>query len=434
MNYQETLDYLFSQLPMFSRVGAAAYKKDIYNTVALCESLGNPQNKFKSIHIAGTNGKGSTSHMLAAVFQENGYKTGLYTSPHLKEFGERIRINGQMIDPNFVINFTEKTKSLCKSIQPSFFELTVAMAFEYFAIHEVDIAIIETGLGGRLDSTNIIQPILSVITNIGFDHTHLLGNTISDIAAEKAGIIKNNTPVVIGETTPETKIIFEEKAKSTDSEIIYAEDNFEISIKENNAAHIICNVTDKSSDTTALLSSDLNGEYQTKNIRTVLTALKKINSLGFNLYEAKTKTALSHVKKRTGLKGRWDIISTTPTIILDVAHNKDGIQMVLNQLSTTYQNKKIHFVLGFVNDKDIDAILEMLPKNAKYYFTNAHIERALPHHELKVIAKNKGLEGISFDHINDAILDAKKNADQDDIIMVCGSFFTLAEIDEDQII
>lgn len=432
MNYQETLQYLYSQLPMFSRIGAAAYKKDIHNTVALCNALGNPQNQFKSIHIAGTNGKGSTSHMLAAALQQQGYKTGLYTSPHLKDFGERIRINGAMIDPEFVIQFTEKTKALCKSIQPSFFELTVAMAFEYFAVQKVDIAVIETGLGGRLDSTNIINPILSIITNIGFDHTQFLGNTLEAIAFEKAGIIKQHTPVVIGEVIPETKKVFEEKANTTNSSILFAEDCYDISVKDHRNNQMVCEVLNKTTQEFNVLITDLNGLYQTKNLKTLLTSIDVLNKNGITIKEENVATALANVKKLTGLRGRWDIISNEPTIILDVAHNKDGIQTLLHQLNSNYLNSKFHFVLGFVNDKDIDSILDLLPKAASYYFTNAHIERALPREKLRLLAKEKNLSGDSFDDINQAIVNAINNAQKNDVIIACGSFFTLAEINENQ--
>ena len=428
MTYQETLEYLFAQLPMFSRVGAAAYKKDIHNTIALCEALGNPQRQFKSIHIAGTNGKGSTSHMLAAILQQHGYKTGLYTSPHIKDFGERILINGKMIDPQFVIDFTEKTKSLFQTIQPSFFELTVAMAFDYFAKEKVDIAVIETGLGGRLDSTNIIQPILSVITNIGMDHTNLLGNTLEAIAFEKAGIIKKNTPVVIGETTPSTKNIFTKTATTNKADIYFSEELYscEQSISEN--LLMSCEVRDLISSETFTLHCDLNGMYQLNNIRTALTVISILKKIGLTFNDKDLMHAFANVQAITGLSGRWQIISKNPEVILDVAHNKDGIQMVLKQLLYQYKPSQIHFVLGFVNDKEINPILELLPKQSHYYFTNAHIQRALSHNDLKNKAHSFELKGDSYDNVNDAILMAKKTANPDEVIMVCGSFFILSEI------
>jgi dihydrofolate synthase/folylpolyglutamate synthase len=430
MTYEEALSYLYSQLPMFSRIGVAAYKVDIHNTVALCEALGNPQNKFKSIHIAGTNGKGSTSHMLAAMLHQQGFKTGLYTSPHIKDFGERIRINGNMIDQDFVVAFTEKTKSICKNIQPSFFELTVAMAFEYFALQEVDIAVIETGLGGRLDSTNIINPLLSIITNIGYDHTNLLGNTLEAISFEKAGIIKSNTPVVIGEYLQETKPVFEKKANEMKAPIFFASEIYEASVIENSHQFLKCKVTDKSNQHTEIFTLDLNGNYQLKNLRTVLAAEKILATLGFKIDEANEKSALANVKTITGLKGRWDVVSEAPLCIHDVAHNKDGIIALLQQLKDNHSNSNYHFVIGFVNDKDISSVLELLPKEANYYFTNAHIPRALPHAELKALANERNLAGESYDDVNEAITTAKKTANENDVIVVCGSFFILAEVNQ----
>jgi dihydrofolate synthase/folylpolyglutamate synthase len=428
MTYEEALSYLYSQLPMFSRIGAAAYKVDIHNTVALCEALGNPQTKFKSIHIAGTNGKGSTSHMIAAMLQQQGFKTGLYTSPHIKDFGERIRINGKLIDQDFVVAFTEKTKSICKDIEPSFFELTVAMAFEYFALHKVDIAVIETGLGGRLDSTNIINPILSIITNIGYDHMNLLGNTLESISFEKAGIIKTNTPVVIGEYLPETKPVFENKAREMNAPILYASEIYEVTLLENSNQFLKCEVKDSTNQHAEIFSLDLNGNYQLKNLRTVLAAEKILATLGFEIDEPNEKSALAHVKTITGLKGRWDVVSEKPLCIHDVAHNKDGINALLQQLKESHQNSNYHFVIGFVNDKDISSVLELLPNNAHYYFTNAHIPRALPHAELKSLANKKNLIGKSYDDVNEAISTAKKMANENDVIIVCGSFFILAEV------
>jgi dihydrofolate synthase/folylpolyglutamate synthase len=430
MNYEETLTYLYEQLPMFSRIGAAAYKKDINNTVLLCEALDNPQEKFKSIHIAGTNGKGSTSHMLAAMLQQQGYKTGLYTSPHIKEFGERIRINGEMIDKDFVVAFTEQTISLCHDIQPSFFELTVAMAFKYFAEKKVDIAVIETGLGGRLDSTNIINPILSIITNIGFDHTNLLGNTLEEISFEKAGIIKINTPVVIGEYLNETRPVFEKKAKEMHAEIHYAENAIEISAVKQENGLLNCRATNWRTRNSENFSLDLCGFYQLKNLKTVLTASKILSTLGFEINEENEKLALRQVKTLTGLRGRWDVVAKDPVVIHDVAHNKDGINALLAQLKESYGLSSYHFVIGFVNDKDVETILKLLPTNAYYYYTNAHIPRALPHDDLKSIAQKHHLNGDSFDDINEAIKIAKLTAKKEDVIIVCGSFFILAEVNQ----
>jgi dihydrofolate synthase / folylpolyglutamate synthase len=429
MNYQQTLEYLFGQLPMYSRVGASAYKEDLHNTILLCNSIGNPQHKFKTIHIAGTNGKGSTSHMLAAILQQNGYKTGLYTSPHIKDFRERIRINGEMISEQFVIDFVAKTKEVSNAIKPSFFELTVAMAFDYFASQKVDIAIIETGLGGRLDSTNIITPILSIITNIGLDHVQILGDTIQKIAVEKAGIIKPNVPVVIGEYTNETKPIFEQKACAENSEIYFAQDEYECSNVLYDSKYLSLNVTNKLYNQTEHFNLDLNGVYQTKNICTVLSAEGILIKLGYNLTEQNEKIALQNIKKITGLKGRWDVLQQNPTVITDVAHNKDGILQIINQLETYYPTAALHFILGFVSDKDVDIVLKLFPENASYYFTNAHIPRAMPFAELKQIAEKNNLQGNGFDTVNEAFLSAKSKSKPNDVIVICGSFFVIAEFE-----
>jgi dihydrofolate synthase/folylpolyglutamate synthase len=428
MTYTETIEYLYAQLPMFSRIGAAAYKKDLHNTIELCAALGNPHNNFKSIHVAGTNGKGSTCHMLAAILQQAGYKTGLYTSPHVKQFGERIRVDGKMIDEHFVIDFVERTKTLTAQIQPSFFELTVAMAFEYFSKENVDIAIIETGLGGLLDSTNVISPILSIITNIGYDHTNILGNTLPEIAFQKAGIIKANTPVVIGEVLPETKNIFVKQANEKEAPILFAQSRFFAEFIEPTGNLLFCNVKDNVTHTVEKLRLDLNGIYQAKNICTVLSAVDVLRRLGYTIPESDLHHALENVKELTGMRGRWDIVQLHPTVIQDVAHNTDGITQVILQLSNNYPKAGLHFVLGFVKDKDVDHVLELFPKEARFYFTNAHIPRALPHQDLRELAAAKGLPGDSFDNVNDAIAAAKSNAARSDVIMICGSFFTIAEI------
>lgn len=428
MTYPQTIEYLYAQLPMFTRIGAVAYKKDLHNTIELCKALGDPQHKFKSLHVAGTNGKGSTCHMLAAILQQAGYKTGLYTSPHVKAFGERIRIDGKMIDETFVIDFVERTKELTEKIQPSFFELTVAMAFEYFAKEKVDIAIIETGLGGRLDSTNIISPILSVITNIGYDHTNILGNTLPEIASQKAGIIKQNTHVVIGEILPITKNIFVQEANEKEAPVYFAQSRFFTEFIEPTGNLLFCNVKDNLTHTVEKLRLDLNGIYQAKNICTVLCAVEILRKQGYNLAESQLHHALENVKELTGMRGRWDIVQLHPTIIQDVAHNTDGISQVLLQLENNYPKSRLHFVLGFVKDKDVEHVLELFPKNASFYFTNAHIPRALPHPELKAMAASKNLNGGSFDDVNEAISAAKQNAAEHDVIMICGSFFIIAEI------
>ncbi len=431
MTYEQTIEYLYSQLPMFSRIGAAAYNKDLFNITELCNALDNPQHKFKTIHIAGTNGKGSTSHMLAAILQEAGYKTGLYTSPHIKEFGERIRINGKMIDHDFVIDFTERTNVISTKVKPSFFELVVAMAFDYFALEKVDIAIIETGLGGRLDSTNIISPLLSVITNIGYDHMNLLGDTLPVIAFEKAGIIKRNTPVIIGETLEETKPVFAEKAAEMNAEIHYTEDQYDFSNAEIKGSYLNCTIKNKMSVTTEIIKIDLLGIYQVKNVCSVLNAVKILQQSGFTIPDTAVHNGLANTKKLTGLCGRWDLLQSNPAIILDVAHNEDGIKQLLLQLEKDYPTAEIHFVLGFVNDKDIDKMLSLLPKNASYYFTNAHIPRALPYELLKEKASLYDLKGKGFELVDAAIENAKMNASENDVIMVCGSFFIIAEVARD---
>ena len=430
MTYQQTIDYLYAQLPMYSRIGAAAYKADLHNTIALCNAINNPQTKFKSIHIAGTNGKGSTSHMLAAMLQQAGYKTGLYTSPHLKDFRERIKINGQIITEAFVVDFVETTKTISEQIKPSFFELTVAMAFDYFAKEKVDIAVIETGLGGRLDSTNIITPILSIITNICYDHTDLLGDTLEKIAVEKAGIIKPNIPVVIGEYLPETKDIFINKAKVCNAPIHFAQDEYKVSNVNYSMQLLSCDVTNTEPNITEFFELDLNGLYQTKNIRTVLCAEGILMQQGFTIKNKDEKYALKHVKQLTGLYGRWDVVSNNPTIILDVAHNEDGIQQLLYQLYVVRRpSSALHFVMGFVKDKDVNKVLSNLPKGAAYYFSNAHIDRAMPHQEILEKAKAYVLTAQSFDNVNEALKAAKLNAAVDDIIIVCGSVFLIAEVD-----
>jgi dihydrofolate synthase/folylpolyglutamate synthase len=429
MNYEKTLEWLYTQLPLFSRVGAAAYKADLDNTIAICSFLGNPQHKFKSIHVAGTNGKGSTSHMLAAILQQAGYKTGLYTSPHLKDFRERIKINGEMISKQFVIDFTVKTKNLSEDIQPSFFELTVGMAFDYFAQEQVDIAVIETGLGGRLDSTNVINPVVSVITNIGYDHMNLLGNTLEKIASEKAGIIKKDTPVVIGEWLPETKQLFTDKAKSLNAPIYFATDIYKTSNIQYKPASLQVTVTDSRNHIAEDFELDLNGLYQAANLCTVLCVEGILQAAGFSITGEQEKAALKNVKKLTGLHGRWEVLKQNPTLIIDVAHNEDGIRSVLKNL----QQLKVapvntHFVMGMVNDKDVDKVLSLLPPGATYYFCNAHIPRAMPFEELKNKAEEHGLKGKGYDDVNEAIKTALGKAKPGETIIVCGSVFVVGEV------
>jgi len=434
MNYQQTIDYLYTQLPMFSRIGAAAYKEDLHNTIALCKALGDPHTKFKSIHVAGTNGKGSTTHMLAAILQQAGYKTGLYTSPHLKDFRERIKIGDpdgyREISEAFVVDFVEKIKPVSEKIKPSFFELTVAMAFAFFENQKVDIAVIETGLGGRLDSTNVIRPILSVITNIGYDHMDILGDALEKIALEKAGIIKSGVPVVIGEYLSQTKDIFISKAKQLNAAIHMAQDEYKVSNVHYSIQSLCCDVTNTEHGITESFELDLNGLYQAKNLCTVLCAEDILMQLGFKIKNEVEKYALGNVKKLTGLTGRWDVISEQPVIILDVAHNEDGIKQLLDQLAIVRDDAAaLHFVMGMVKDKDVSKVLSVLPKEAAYYFSNANIDRAMPHAELKEKAAGFNLMGKSFENVNMAIQAAKNNAAANDIIIVCGSVFLIAEVD-----
>lgn len=434
MTYEQTIEWLYQHLPMFSRIGVAAYKKDLHNTIELCKALNDPHKKFKSIHVAGTNGKGSTSHMLAAILQEAGYKTGLYTSPHIKDFGERIRVNGKMISRQFVVDFVKKNMEITVEINPSFFELTVAMAFDYFAQEEVDIAVIETGLGGRLDSTNIISPVLSVITNIGYDHMNMLGNTLAGIAFEKAGIIKQHTPVVIGEVLPETLAVFEKKASEMNAAIYFAQNKYQVEGIYPDHELLRVNILNKETTEVSVWETALRGEYQSKNICTVLSAVDILNKNNFTLPVQVIRSGLMQVKKITGLYGRWDILQTDPAIILDVAHNEDGISQVLQQLKTGYPGAHLHFILGFVNDKDLTKILPLFPKDANYYFSNAHIPRALPYDTLQQLAAQYELHGDGFDDVNDAVNTALKKADRHDVLMVCGSFFIIAEVDQSLLI
>ena len=428
MTYSETLDYLYEKLPMFSRIGSAAIKKDLTNTLSICKHLGNPQEKFKSIHVAGTNGKGSVSHMLAAVFQTAGSKTGLYTSPHLYDFRERIKINGAMIPQEFVVRFVEKVKPLIETIQPSFFEITVAMAFDFFAEQKVDIAIIETGLGGRLDSTNIISPELSIITNIGYDHMNILGNSLAEIAWEKAGIIKKEKPVIIGEKKKETEQVFISKAKEQNAPLLFAEDYFFVEQLQtgNNFLKLVVRDVDQKKTMEFLL--DLPGIYQAKNILSVLTAINLLKQKGWSIDEKVIHEALQKVKKLTGLHGRWEVLQTNPTIVLEVAHNEDGIWQMLQHIKQLNYNN-LHFVFGVVKDKEVDKVLSLLPADAIYYFTQAHIARALDKKQLANKAKIFGLKGEVFGDVNLALENALNKTSGDDLIIVCGSIFLVAEVD-----
>jgi len=428
MDYQQTLDYLFSKLPMFSRIGAAAYRKDLANTIALSKFLGRPEKRFPSVHIAGTNGKGSTSHMLAAVFQSAGYRTGLYTSPHLKDFRERIKVDGQFIRKDFIVDFVQRIRPLSETIDPSFFEVTVAMAFEYFTIEKVDIAIIEVGLGGRLDSTNIIQPELSIITNIGFDHMNLLGNTLPAIAFEKAGIIKKDTPVVIGEHHPETAPVFEQRANEDNAPLTFADQQRFISDWDYQRHHLTAGVsTSPTANEKEFYTLDLAGIYQTRNLLTVLEAVHRLRARGWKLEQPAVHKGLLHVKKLTGLHGRWELVNEHPDVILDVAHNVDGMRQLARQIELS-DHEELHIVLGMVGDKDIDQALSLLPKTAYYYFTRAAIPRALPEDRLAEQARSKGLEGKTYPSVTEALNAAKAQARARDLILVCGSVFVVGEV------
>jgi dihydrofolate synthase/folylpolyglutamate synthase len=427
MDYRETLEFLYSRLPMFSRNGPSAFRADLTNTVRICQWLGNPQNHFPTIHIAGTNGKGSCSHMIAAVLQLCGYKTGLYTSPHLKDFRERIRINGEMIKEDFVVEFTEKSRSIIDEISPSFFELSVGMAFEYFLENRVDIAVIETGLGGRLDSTNIIQPKLSIITNIGWDHMNILGDTLEAIATEKAGIIKYGTTVVIGESSPETDSVFLEKAAEQHAPIVFADKRRYAADWKHEHGYLITDVVDKHDESRATYSLDLPGYYQLKNLITVLEAIHQLRSKGFDLPHNKVFQALKQVKKQTGLHGRWEIIHQQPTVVLDVAHNVDGMKQLIRQVELT-DFRQLHIVIGMVKDKEIEAALAVLPVEAHYYFTRAQIPRALPEEELQRKAEFNGLKGHTYAEVNLALHAALEKAGDHDLILICGSVFVVGEV------
>lgn len=423
MNYQETLDYLFNVTPLFQNIGKDAYKEGLDNTILLDNHFNNPHKKFRTIHIAGTNGKGSCSHTIAAILQSAGYKTGLYTSPHLIDFSERIKVNGKPIEKDFVINFVKQNKDFFEPLHPSFFELTTAMAFLYFAEKEVDVAVIEVGLGGRLDCTNIITPDLSIITNISFDHTQFLGNTLKEIAKEKAGIIKEKRPVIIGEYTPETKTVFENKAKSTNSDIIFAEDNKLINGYKQTENGLLLYKSDKIKD----LYGELNGLYQIKNTNTILNAIYKLIELGYNIDETNIKNGFQNVCRLTGLMGRWQKLEENPTIICDTGHNIGGMKYIVEQLSRMKYDK-LHIIIGMVNDKDINGVISLLPQNAIYYFTQASVKRALPAEKVKEIANNHGLKGEAYSSVEKALTIAKNNAKENDLIFIGGSTFIVADL------
>jgi len=404
MDYLQTLDFLYTQLPMFQRIGPAAYKANLSNTIKLCELLGNPENNFRSVHIAGTNGKGSVSHMIASVLQEAGYKTGLYTSPHLKDFRERIRVNGKMIPEQKVVDFINQYKEDFTGTGLSFFEMTVGMAFDHFRKEKVDIAVIETGMGGRLDSTNVLTPLLSVITNIGYDHTQFLGDTLEKIASEKSAIIKAGIPTIIGETQEEIEHVFHNRADEVGTSISFAD-------------------REKTPD----IKPGLAGEWQKRNTRTAISVILKLRHLGFNISDENIHKGIQHVIPNTGLMGRWQILQDKPLAICDIGHNRDGIAEVVKMINKT-PHDKLHFVLGLVADKNVDPVLDLLPESADYYFCKADIPRGMDVIELKEAASRSGLQGNSFESVKEAFQFALSNADENDLVFVGGSTFVVAEI------
>jgi dihydrofolate synthase / folylpolyglutamate synthase len=428
MNYSQTLEFLFSKLPAYHRIGKAAYRNDLKNTILLDNYFGNPHLNFRTIHVTGTNGKGSVSHMIASVLQEAGYKTGLYTSPHLKDFRERIKVNGIMIHENEVVNFVTEHGKIIESVKPSFFEMTVAMAFNYFAECKVDIAVIEVGLGGRLDSTNIISPVLSVITNIGHDHMDLLGDTLQKIAFEKAGIIKKNIPVLISEAQQDTNDVFIEKAQENNSPILFADKMYSCKLYD------IDRLTGKRNYLMTGISENqkhngetvLGGDYQSKNIQAVYASFYILKDV-FVVSERNIIDGIRNVVLNTGLNGRWQILGVSPLIICDTGHNREGLMYVLDQINNTNKSK-LHVIIGFVNDKDLGSVLPLFPTSAKYYFTKAAVPRALDEAILKSEAAKYGLIGDSYINVKTALVSAKKNAEQSDLIFIGGSTFIVAEV------
>lgn len=434
MNYQTSLDFLFQALPMFQRVGGAAFKKDLSNTLKLCAHLGNPQHKFKSIHIAGTNGKGSTAHALAAVLQTAGYTTGLYTSPHLKSFRERIKINGIEIPENEVVQFVEANKDYLLELKPSFFEMTVALSFAYFAKQGIDYAVIETGMGGRFDSTNVIHPLLSIITNIGFDHEQFLGDTLDKIAFEKAGIIKEHVPVVIGQTHDKTASVFRSIAADRKTNIIFADQSLKVNFtgynRQSKDKSLAQYSLSGSAATVANIELDLLGSYQAKNLPAIIVALDQLNALGLQLHPKHIKEGLSHIIPNTGLKGRWQILSSEPLTICDTGHNANGIQEIIDQLSVIKGQQKLYMILGMVKDKAHYKVLEKLPKDAEYFFCQADQPRSMPARELQSLATELGLKGEVIENVNQARMAAEKKATKEDLIFIGGSTFVVAEIND----
>jgi dihydrofolate synthase/folylpolyglutamate synthase len=434
MTYQETLAWLYAQLPMYQRVGAAGFKKGLGNTEALAAALGHPETKFRSVHVAGTNGKGSSSHLLAAVLQSAGYKVGLYTSPHLREFTERIRINGQELAPDYLVSWVENHRHLFDEIQPSFFEMCVALAFDYFAAEQVDVAVVEVGLGGRLDSTNIITPLVSLITNISYDHQAMLGDTLPEIAGEKAGIIKPGRPAVVSQTQPEVQAVFEQKTRQEGSPLLFADTRYVVQLATGAApaADLGTQLVDVLRDGQPYLQNvelGLLGDYQRLNLPGVLATLDELRAQDFTVSEVALRQGLREVTRLTGLRGRWSILGQHPLVVADTGHNEAGLQLVLAQLARiAYQ--QLHMVIGTVNDKDVTKVLELLPREATYYFCQANIPRALPAAELAALAQAAGLKGQVYGPVPAAVAAARAAAGPDDVVFIGGSTFVVAEVAE----
>ena len=426
IQFKNTLEYLYTQLPMFQRVGNQAFKKDLTNIKLLCEQLENPYEQYPCIHIAGTNGKGSTAHLMSAMLQSQGYKVGLYTSPHYRDFRERIKINGKYISRNYIVDFVKNNKTIFEKIKPSFFEITVALAFDFFAQQKVDIAIIETGLGGRLDSTNIITPILSVITNISFDHQQFLGNTLKKIAGEKAGIIKKNIPVVIGETQDATTAVFLKNAKSKKSVIHFADQNFKVVKKKESLTHTFFDIFKNGKLIFPNQKINLHGGYQAKNIATALQAIEIIQG-DFFIKKTNISTAFQNLKSLTNFKGRWQLLQKKPIILCDSAHNEAGLRLAMSQLNSLKINN-LHLVIGMVNDKSIEKMLKFFPQDAYFYFCKPNIPRGLDVGILQQKAKELGRNGRTYSSVKNALRAAKRKASKKDVIYVGGSTFVVAEV------
>ena len=433
MTYPETLAWLYAQLPMYQRVGALGFKKGLGNTLALAAALGHPETKFRSVHVAGTNGKGSSSHLLAAVLQSAGYKVGLYTSPHLREFTERIRVNGQELAPDYLVSWVEAHQGLFAKIEPSFFEMCVALAFDYFAAEQVDVAVVEVGLGGRLDSTNIITPLVSLITNISYDHQAMLGDTLPEIAGEKAGIIKPGRPVVISQAQPEVAPVFEAKARQEASPLLFADTRYGArlagSAPTGAEAVQLLDVMRDGQPYLTNLTLGLLGDYQRLNLPGVLATLDELRVQGFDIPESAVRQGLRDVTRLTGLRGRWSIIGQNPLVVADTGHNEGGLRLVLAQLARV-PHRQLHMVIGTVNDKDVTKVLALLPREATYYFCQADIPRALPADELAALATAQGLHGRAYGPVPAAVAAARAAASPDDVVFIGGSTFVVAEVAE----